>query len=155
MDLSGNRRRLSDYRGRLVVLNFWSAECPWSERADRLLTAAARGWGEAVALLSIASNANEPPELLARAAGERGLRLVLLDPQQEAADRYAVQAAPHLAVVDAQGVLRYQGGLDDVSFGRRQPTRSYLLDAVQAVLEGRLPDPPETPAYGCALVRLV
>ena len=36
-DLQGNPHKLSDYRGKIVIVNFWSAECPHSERTDRYL----------------------------------------------------------------------------------------------------------------------
>ncbi len=152
-DLSGNRHALRDYRGRIVILNFWSAECPWAERADRALVAALAAWGDAVALLSIASNANEPPEMLAHVAAERGLPLVLHDADQQVADRYGAQTTPHLFVVDANGLLRYQGAFDDTTFRRHTPTRTYLIDAVNALLRGETPAPAQTPPYGCTIVR--
>ena len=34
-DLNSDHHSLSDFFGRIVVLNFWSAECPWSSRADQ------------------------------------------------------------------------------------------------------------------------
>jgi hypothetical protein len=40
-----------------------------------------------------------------------------------------------------------------VTFRRRQATRFYLREAVEALFEGRLPEPAETTAYGCAIVR--
>ena len=57
-DLQGTPCRLSDYRGRIVILNFWSAECPHSERADRSTMACLVQWGEDVEMLSIAANRN-------------------------------------------------------------------------------------------------
>ena len=152
-DLDGVPHRLEAYRGRIVVLNFWSAECPWSERADRALQPLLEGWGSRVALLTIASNANEPLELLRHTAETRGLLRVLHDAHQEAADRYGAQTTPHLFVVDAHGLLRYQGAFDDVTFRRRTPTRNYLEEAVEALLPGRAPDPAQTPPYGCTIVR--
>jgi len=34
-DLQGNKYTLMDYRGKIVIVNFWSCECPHSERADK------------------------------------------------------------------------------------------------------------------------
>jgi thiol-disulfide isomerase/thioredoxin len=151
-DLLGVKHSLSDYRGQVVVVNFWSAECPWSERVDRELLAALPGWGQAVALLPVASNASEPPELLARVAAARRLPLVLLDSEQQVADLYAAHSTPHLFIVDPAGLLRYHGAFDDVTFRQRTPTRSYALLAIAAVLSGGRPDPPTSPPYGCAIV---
>ena len=152
-DLEGNLHSLRDYRGRVLVLNFWSAECPWVERADRELVGYLSRWGERVALLSIASNANESRELLARVAAERGLPLVLHDAEQKVAEVYQVEVTPSFFVIDGAGVLRYRGAFDDVTFRQRTPTRKYLFEAVQAVLAAKSPQPAETPPYGCARVR--
>ena len=154
-DLSGVNHRLEEFPGRVVILNFWSAYCPWVESADQELLSYLAGWGEAVVLWSVASNTNEPDELLAQAAAKRGLPGVLRDEGHQVADLYGAQITPHLYVIDTQGVLRYQGALDDVSFRQREPTRFFLRQAVESVLAGRRPDPAETSPYGCTLVRFV
>jgi peroxiredoxin len=152
-DLKGDLHRLEDFRGKVVVINFWSGECPHSARTDRELASLIKGWGDAVVLLTVASNANEPIELLRSAAAERGLGPVLHDAKHQVADLYGAATTPHLFVVDAQGILRYRGAFDDMTFRRRIPTQFYLRQAVEAVLEGRLPDPAETEPYGCTIVR--
>jgi peroxiredoxin len=152
-DLEGYIHRLSAYRGKVVVVNFWSAACPHSARADREILAGLERWGEAVVFLPVAANADEPPHLLRSAAGERGLPLVLCDSDRQVAGAYGAATTPHLFVIDPHGFLRYQGALNDVTFRRRTPTRSYLLEAVEAVLSGLEPDPLETPPYGCTIVR--
>ena len=78
-DLDGTPHALSDYRGRVVIVNFWSAECPWAERADSLLKQWLREWGERVVLLTVASNVNETVKLITEAARQRGIAPVLLD----------------------------------------------------------------------------
>ncbi len=152
-DLEGNPHALKDYRGRVVVLNFWSAECPWVERADRELVGTLSSWRERVALLPIAANANESGELLARVAVERGLPRVLHDAEQKVADLYQMEVTPCLFVIDGEGVLRYRGAFDDVTFRQRVPTRKYLIEAVEAILAGSTPNPAETPPYGCAIMK--
>ncbi len=152
-DLHGRLHSLGDYRGKVVILNFWSAECPHVARVDAELLPLVKAWGEALALLSIAANANERPELIAQVAAQRGLPLVLLDADHKVADLYAAQTTPHLFVVDGQGLLRYQGAFDDVTFRQRTPRQPFLRQALEAVLAGRQPDPSQTPPYGCAIVR--
>jgi thiol-disulfide isomerase/thioredoxin len=152
-DLSGRPHTLSDLRGKIVIVNFWSAECPWAERADGLLIPYLKEWGDQVALLPIASNANEAPQLLSQIRQERGLPLILHDKYHRVTDTYGAQATPHLFVVDQKGVLRYQGALDDVTFRKREPSQHYLKDAVESVMAGRQPDPAQTPPYGCAIVK--
>lgn len=153
-DLHGSLHRLSDHFGRIILLNFWSAECPWVERADRDLIPRLKAWGERVVLLPIASNAHEPLELLRQIATERGLPLVLHDVEQQVADLYQAVTTPHFFVLDDAGRLRYRGAYDDVTFRQRIPSRAYLVEAVEGLLIGREPDPAETPAYGCTITRL-
>jgi len=152
-DLDGKFHRLRDCRGRVAVLNFWSAECPHAARADSELLVLMKTWGERVTLLQIAANINEPEELLRRTAAERGLPLVLRDRDQQVVNRYGALTTPHCFVVDAQGILRYQGAYDNLTFRQRTATEFYLRQAVEAVLAGEPPDPEQTPPYGCAIVR--
>jgi peroxiredoxin len=58
-DLDGKMHTLSEYRGNIVIVNFWSCECPHSERADSLMMKSLETWGREVVLLSIAANRNE------------------------------------------------------------------------------------------------
>jgi peroxiredoxin len=148
-DLNGREIALEDFLERTVLVNFWSAECQWVERTDRMLVE----WQDRIVLLSIASNANEPPELLRQVAAARGLPAVLHDPDHQVADRYGAEITPHLFLIDAGGILRYQGAFDDVSFRRREPTRNYVEEAIRALLKGEPIAVTETTCYGCALVR--
>jgi peroxiredoxin len=152
-NLVGRLFQLAETRGRVVILNFWSAECPWSARTDAALRQRLPAWGPAVVVVSIAANVNEPLDLLRRAAGERGLGTVLHDREQAVADRYGAQTTPHLFILDEKGILGYQGAFDDVTFRRREPTQVYVFNAVEALLTGRRPDPAQSPPYGCAIVR--
>lgn len=152
-DLVGRPHRLSHFRRRVVVVNFWSAECPHTARVDEEIHTLYCEWGDRVVWISIASNANESLDLLRSVAAQRALPLVLLDRNHQAADLFGAITTPHLFVLDAQGILRYQGAFDDVTFRQKNPTRNYLAEAVSAVLSGKAPYPAQTPPYGCSIVR--
>ena len=152
-DLEGHRHRLSDYRGRIVILNFWSCECPHSERGDREILALCVQWPADLVLLPVASNRIETPEALAEGVRTHHLPLALSDREGAVADLYEAQTTPHAFVIDRGGILRYRGAVDDVGLARRKPTRFYLDEAVEALLEGRLPPLPETRSFGCSIVR--
>ena len=154
-DLNGKIYRLSEYRGRIVIVNFWSAECPFAERVDLELTRNLREWGERVVLLTIAANVNESQAQVVEAARQRGLAPVLLGSRSEVPDVYGAQTTPHLFVVDAGGILRYRGAFDDVTFRQRAATRFYLTDAVESLSAGLSPELAETAPYGCSIVRYV
>jgi peroxiredoxin len=152
-DLDGALHRLRDYRGRIVIVNFWSCECPHAERTDRAIMAMFVQWSDDVVLLPIAANRIESAEAVAEAARARQMPLVLMDRDDSVADLYGAQTTPHVFVIDRDGVLRYRGAVDDLTFRLRKPTRFYLDEAVEALLAGRLPALAETPAYGCTIVR--
>jgi len=152
-DLQGNLHRLSDHRGKIVIVNFWSCECPHSERTDRSTMACLVQWGGEVEMLSIAANRSESISSVAEAVNARRLLRVVLDAEHVVADLYEAVTTPHVFVIDKDGVLRYRGAVDDVTFRKRQATRFFLEEVVEALLEGQLPTLTETPAYGCAIVR--
>lgn len=152
-DIQGGLYRLEDNIGSLVVLNFWSAECPWSKRSDSDVLDFLAGIQTHVVFWSIASNANEPVSLLQQEASKRSLPVVLLDKDQVVADLYGAVTTPHFFVVDQRSILRYQGAPNNANFRQPQPTRNYLREAVTAVLAGQEPNLVKTSPYGCAIVR--
>ena len=152
-DLQGNCHRLSDYRGKIVIVNFWSAECPHSERTDISTMAFLEQRGGDVELLSIAANRNEPTQILEEAAKARRLPTVLIDAEHFVADIYEAVTTPHAFVIDRDGILRYRGAMDDVTFRHRKATHFFLEEAIEALLAGGPPELQETIAYGCAIVR--
>jgi len=155
-DLAGMTHTLSEQRGRMVVVNFWSAECPWSRRGDEALAGLLPDWlARGAAAWGIASNASEPEYEIRAEIADRGAAYpILLDPGNVVADRYGAVSTPHFYVVDAEGRVRYAGALDDATFRARAGKTRYLADAVAALLAGRAPEPAETPAYGCTIVRV-
>ncbi len=154
-DLDGNAHSLVDYRGRIVIINFWSAECPHAARVDLGLIPLLEEWGGNVQLLQIASNSNEPLEMLREVAAERGTPgFVLHDPASIIADLYEATNTPHIFIVDADGLLQYHGAYDDVAFRQRTATRNYVQEAVESLLNGNKPQVTSVPPFGCTIVRM-
>jgi thiol-disulfide isomerase/thioredoxin len=162
-DIHGKTHRLSEYRGRIVIVNFWSCECPHSERTDKAILAmfvqhmlrAVQVWQDDVSMLTIASNLNETAEAVKTVSEARRLPNVLLDANCRVADLFEAQTTPHVFVIDREGILRYRGAVDDVTFRQRTPSRFFLDEAVESLLAGQFPTLTESPAYGCAIVREV
>lgn len=152
-DLNGKVYRLSGYRGKIVIVNFWSCECPHSERTDKVIMSMFVQWREDVNMLLIASNRNENVEAIKNAAESRRLPTVLLDAECQVADLFEAQTTPHVFAVDRAGILRYRGSVDDVTFRQRVPSQFFLDMAVESLLIDQLPAQAESPAYGCTIVR--
>lgn len=152
-DLEGKFHRPCDYRGKIVIINFWSADCPHSARADDLIVNLLRKWGGEVELLSIAANRNESVQMVEGAAEARRVPNILIDAGHIVADQYEAITTPHIFVLDREGILRYRGAVDDVTFRRRAASQFFLRDVVESLLKGKVPELSETPAYGCTIVR--
>ena len=151
----GKKHSLADYRGKLTIINFWSAECPHAARVDVGLAPLLEAWGGDVQLLQIASNGNEPLSILREVSAERNSPgIILHDPKSEVADLYAATNTPHIFIVDADGKLQYHGAYDDVTFRQRTPTRNYVRDVVESLLNGSKPDVTSVPPFGCTIVRM-
>jgi len=102
-DLDGKRHALKDYRGKVVVLDFWYAECgPCLMAMPVLKEVAARHKGK-VALLGM--NKDADPEEARRVAAAMELDYPTLR-ARETVGRYEVAAFPTMFVVDGEGIVR-------------------------------------------------
>ncbi len=69
---------------------------------------------------------------------------------QEFARACGTQATPHVFVFDADRKLRYTGRMDDGGRNRGPVEKSYIRDAIDALLEGGEVADPVTRAIGCS-----
>jgi hypothetical protein len=74
----------------------------------------------------------------------------LRDESQEVARAYGARTTPDVFLLDADGVLRYRGA-PDADHRDEGLNAGWLRDAIDAVLEGREPDPAETEPVGCSV----
>ena len=74
----------------------------------------------------------------------------LYDESQGVARAFGAVATPHVFVFDAEHRLAYQGA-PDADHADESHEADWLRGAVDAVLDGRSPEPSETPARGCSV----
>ena len=156
-DLQGRTHTLSQYRGKVVLLDFWSATCPVSARYEERLKAIATEYAaKGVVTLGIDSNKTEDAALIQRVAAKRGVSFpILIDSGNQVADLLGGMTTPHIFLVDQQGRLAYQGAIDDEGLlGRKGVSRHYLREALDAVLAGRPVPTPKTEPVGCSIKRV-
>jgi len=156
-DASGKTHSLESYlsSGKVVVLCFWSFKCPVSLAYNRRLAALQEKYRpRGVAVLGIASNANESPAEIERNTANLNLPFpVLIDKDGVVADRLGATHTPQIFVIDRSGVLRYRGALDNNREAGESGRTAYAEEALEAVLSGRSAAQPETKAFGCSLKR--
>jgi len=91
-------------------------------------------------------------EAMGRFAAEHDLPFPYLhDPEQEVALAYRTVRTPEVLVFDAERRLRYHGRIDDSAKDPSAASSHELRDALDALLDGRAPDPAETWAVGCTV----
>jgi thiol-disulfide isomerase/thioredoxin len=107
LNLDGEAVRLSNFRGRVVFLNFWATWCEPCIRELPALEAFQEAQGEDGALV-LAINNGETAEQINDYFRENGFGglLVLLDSEFEVQDSYNVNFFPTTFVVDASGTVR-------------------------------------------------
>ena len=115
-DPEGGTHSLADYRGKVVLLNFWATWCaPCREEMPSLDALQAELGGEDFQVVAIAAGHNPPPAItkFLTEAGIRNLP-VLLDPRQGLAREMGVLGMPVTVLIDRDGneIARLIGGAD-------------------------------------------
>jgi len=163
-DLDGKPVRLADFRGKIVVLEWFNPECPFvkaSHTKGSLVRAPDKHVSEGAVWLAVNSGApgKQGAGVEKSRAGreEFGMKYpVLIDESGDVGKLYGAERTPHMYVIDAKGVLVYRGAIDNSPDGiGESPTGgklvNYVEEAVHALLGGRPLAVTETKAYGCSV----
>jgi peroxiredoxin len=142
-----------------ATLVYWTCNhCPYALAwHDRLLDVAREYEDRGVRVLAINSNnaethpADSFDAMRERVESEGGWpHPYLHDESQEVARSYGAEKTPHLFLLDAGLNLRYAGA-PDADYDDPAQNAAWIRDALDAVLDGREPDPAETAAVGCGV----
>jgi len=130
-DLNGQSHRLSDYRGKVVVVNFWATWCPpCREEMPSLDRAAQRLARDGILVLGVASG--ESLEKVAAFQGRFPVGFPLLpDASGKVMRGWPGVGLPNTFVVDRRGRIAYAAG------GRREWDDPQLLAPIRLLLEER------------------
>jgi|GEM_PF-97269 len=149
----------ADHKEQVLVVAFLGVECPLANLYAPSLRALARHYqGKSVAVIAVNANAQDTLEQTRAQARANGLTFpVLKDAGNVVADAFAAERTPEVFVLDAARTVRYCGMLDD-QYGyrerRAQPTKTYVTDAVDALLKSEPVAVAETPVQGCHIGRV-
>jgi peroxiredoxin len=115
VDLDDSAVALADFRGQVVLLNFWAVWCTYCRAEFPVLQAFyERHQNDGFVVLAI--NIQERKELVAEYVGETGLTFpVLLDRRGEVTARYRVRGLPTSFLVDREGRIleKHIGPVDE------------------------------------------
>ena len=140
-----------------TVVVFTCNHCPYALAwHDRIMEAVRDYDGRGVRFLVINSNdADRYPRdsleaMKRRVAQERWPVPYLHDSSQEVASAYGAKTTPDIFVLDGERRLRYRGAPDS-DYDDPSQNAAWLRGALDAVLEGRAPEPAETKPVGCSI----
>jgi peroxiredoxin len=154
-DQAGTQHRLSQYRGKIVVLEWVNPGCPYVQRhyQARTMRELVEAFpGDRVQWLAIDSSHFVQPADSEAWRREHGLPYpILQDASGDVGRRYEARTTPHMFVIDGQGTLRYAGAIDDDPRGRNAQRTNHVRTAVQALLDGRDPPLSTSEPYGCTV----
>lgn len=154
-DLNGNEHTLEKYRGKVVVLDFCSHECPWSRGADPHFAALVKEYAEKeVVFLGIDSHHQVTVAQIKQYVEDKGLTHPILKDEENAyADKAGAKVTPEIFVIDKEGKLRYHGAFDNRSKPEDKGAEFYTKLAIDAVLAGKDVAPKQVKAWGCSIKR--
>lgn len=163
-DLDGKPVHLADYRGKIVVLEWFNPECPFvkaSHTKGSLVGAADMHTSEGAVWLAVNSGAPGKQGAGAEKSREGKTRFgikypILVDESGAVGKIYGAERTPHMFVIDAAGVLVYRGAIDNSPDGIGESPADgklvkYVEEAVHALLGGKPVATADTKAYGCSV----
>jgi peroxiredoxin len=163
-DLDGKDVKLSSFKGKVVVLEWFNPGCPFVKNAHTkgsLKEAAKKHTKNGVVWLAVNSGAPGKQGAGVDTNRESAKTFsmehpILLDESGDIGRTYGATNTPHMMVIDSQGTLVYRGAIDNSPDGEGEsPTGgklvSYVDEALTAVASGKAPEAAETKAYGCSV----
>jgi len=161
-DSNGRSHNLSDYKGKVVVLEWHNRECPYTRKhyeSSNMQTLQKEWTGKGVVWLTVISSAPGEQGYVTAADENAYLRkvnaaptAVLLDPKGDLGRLYGARTTPHMLVIDCKGTLAYNGAIDDrptTDTGDVAGATNYVSAALQQVTGGKPVANATTQPYGC------
>jgi len=162
-DINGKTHKLSDYKGKIVVLESYNLDCPYChnhfasgamQELQGELTAKGVVW-----LLVNSVGAKNPgyrtPEKAKKEWADQKIKATawIDDHSGEVGKKYGMRTTPHMFVIDKNGVLVYDGAIDDRPSPEGDPrkARNYVRETVAKILAGEKVEVSQTKPYGCGV----
>lgn len=164
VDAHGNMHSLSDYEGKYVILEWLNHGCPYIRKhydGNNMQRLQKKYTDQGVVWLSVISSAPGEqgymePEEARRSIEEYGASptAILLDPEGEMGRAYGARVTPHMFIIDPDGILRYNGAIDDKPTPRAsslENAHNYIEAAMTSLMNGEEVKVKSNTPYGCSV----
>jgi peroxiredoxin len=163
-DSNGQTHKLSEYRGKFVVLEWTNNGCPYTRKhySSGNMQSLQREWTtKGVVWLTVLSSApggqgymTGPEENAYIQKVHADPTAALLDPTGTLGHEYDARTTPDMYVIDPNGKLIYAGAIDDHATtdpGDIAHSKNYVSDALTAAMSGQPVAVAYTRPYGCSV----
>jgi peroxiredoxin len=163
-DTAGKAVKLSDYKGKFVVLEWTNPECPFVQKhyTSKNMQDLQKEWGgKDVVWLTINSTNRSSSEFKTGAQMDAWLKTqgaapksALIDFDSATGRAYAAKTTPHMFVVDPSGKVLYNGAIDDKRSANpadAKTAKNYVRAALTEATAGKPVTVASTTPYGCSV----
>lgn len=163
-DASGKTVKLSDFRGKHVVLEWTNPGCPYVRKhynSGNMAATQKDAVDKGVVWLSVNSTEKtssdylEPGKLTAWLGERKAVpTAVLMDEEGTVGMAYGARTTPHMYIVNPQGRLVYAGGIDSIPSARESDIKTatnYVKQGLGEALAGKPISAAATQPYGCTI----
>jgi len=161
-DQNGKPVKLSDAKGKIVVLEWYNKGCPFVKKhyGSNNMQGLQKKYGKkGVVWYSIISSKEGKegyltPEEAKAELKSMGSKALLLDPKGDVGRLYQAKTTPHMFVVGKKGELLYMGGIDDNASADPadiKGAKNYVAAALDETLAGKTVSTSSSRPYGCSV----
>ncbi len=163
-DCDGKTRKLSDFKGKIVVLEWFNHGCPFVKKhydSNNMQDLQKTYTGKGIVWLSICSSAEGKqgfgtPEEHKKAFKDRGAAptAVLIDSEGTVGHAYGAKTTPAMYVIDGKGTLVYSGAIDDNRTPDKEAAKTaknFVAAALNETLAKKAVAISSTKSYGCSI----
>jgi peroxiredoxin len=155
----GKTVKLSDYVGKIVVLEWFNYECPFArynyEKTTAVNDLVNRFKDKGVVFLAINSTGHQESTKNKEFAEQfKVSHPILNDSKGTVGKAYGAQTTPHTFIIDAKGNIAYSGAFDNAPLGKIPEGAQYINYIDKALGEltgGKAVSTAETKPYGCSV----
>lgn len=162
--VDGKSYKLSQFKGKTVVLEWFNKDCPYVRKfydSKTMQNLQKEQTGKGVVWLAIISSAAGKEGHMAAADAaklmtEKGMAAtaLLLDDKGAVGKAYSAKTTPHMYVIDKAGKLAYQGAMDDRPSAMPKSlegAQNYVTAALTSLEKGEPVKTASTTPYGCSV----
>ena len=156
VDIDGKPGRLSDHKGRPLVVCMTALNCPLAKKYGPVLADLEKQYRErGVTFLFVNSSPHDAPDAIKAWRDTAAVHgRIVHDTEGALARTLGADSTTDAFVIDYSRTLVYRGAVDDqfgIGYALHQPRRRYLAEAIEAALDSTPPEVAATSAPGCAL----